>query len=230
VSEGWDVEGWTGFVYGAAKADPEQPPSALALAEGLLGDAAVRFVPGRELANDALLALARCPRFDLSLPGAGRWEILVRRKLPTVRITWAVLHELAEWVLKEQEGYRGEDIERYANALAASLLAPRRAFLAAVAEVGPDFRSLAERFDATQSWAALRYAEVTGAALSLVTPTKVHRRGEVLWPDDAQLRLLASRGRPRQPPRLRLKKARLTDARGRTVLLVGLGPRAAALL
>ena len=229
LSNGWNVVGLTRYVYDLAGANICHPPEPTTLIEGILGPYAVRFVPGRDLGGvEAKLAWAINPRLDWTLPGTGQREVLVRSRLQPVRQFPLMLHELGEWVLVDVERYVGADIERYADALGASFLAPDPAFRLAIEECGDDFEALATCFCGTQAWAALRYAEVTGASLALVTPKQVHRRGELVWPEnDEDVRALA-RAQVKDLPAM-LKKTSLTDARRQVVLLVGLLRRLADL-
>ncbi|RYZ14447.1 MAG: hypothetical protein EOO70_07660 [Myxococcaceae bacterium] len=129
-------------------------------------------------------------------PGAGglgtsEWYVQIRKRLGGVEYVWSLAHEAAEWVLKCVERYRGEDIERRANTLAASLLVPRSYVLSHGARFfDPE---LARTFCVTPSCLALRWAEVTGEAVAVVSPNSVHRRGpDGVWPlDDQALRWLA---------------------------------------
>ena len=87
---------------------------------------------------EAKLAWALNPRLDWTLPGTGQREVLVRSRLQPVRQFPLMLHELGEWVLVDVERYVGADIERYADALGASFLAPDPAFRLAIEGDHPD--------------------------------------------------------------------------------------------
>lgn len=200
-----DMEGLADWAYRAAGLDPETPAAPLELARRLLGDG--RAVP-----------VERCPglRSPAALARVGAsWRIYVRSRVEGAELRWLTAHELAEWILR-RDGCRSERIEVLADALAARLIAPRRAAVRAL-RAGLDFPDLAEVFDVTQSCAVLRQGEVSGTPTALVCPHVVYVRGDAYgWPEEPELRALASK--PRVPG---LRKARLRDDRRRVAMRVG---------
>lgn len=162
--EGAEIEGIAEGLIVEAGYDPGDPPGAVAVMRRLLGDGHVREAMHRGLVGDAQLLY--------------RWRqpvILVRPGLEPARRHFAVAHEGGEWAL-DRIDYRDDDRERVANAIAAALIAPRRAFLRAVGEFGYDLDELAAEFCAPVACAALRIGEACDEPLALVTPSKVHRR------------------------------------------------------
>lgn len=199
------MEGLADWAYRAAGLDPETPAAPLELARRLLGDG--RVVP-----------VERCPglrsRAVLARVGAS-WRIYVRSRVEGAELRWLTAHELAEWILR-RDGCRSERVETLADALAARLIAPRRAAARAL-RAGLDFPDLAEVFDVTQSCAVLRQGEVSGTPTALVCPHAVYVRGDAYgWPEEPELRALASK--PRVPG---LRKARLRDDRRRVAMRAG---------
>ena len=186
-------------IYQEAGCDPAEPPGpvALALALGI----AVTATPGARGAR-------WCGR---------RGEILVSPRLSGPALAWSVGHELGERALAAA-GYGEPDREQVADAVAAALVAPRPAFRSALAAFGatPDaLSSLAHAFGITQSIAALRIGEVTGRPLALVTPRRVHVRGDAyVWPCEKTVRRVAAGHDPAPVARWPL-----SDARRRTLLL-----------
>lgn len=193
-----DLEGMADALYAAAGLEPDVPVAPLALAARLLGSTAVCRVTG--LRTPA--ALARV---------GDDWRIYLRRGLTDRAVAWLVAHELAEWALR-REGYLGEDIEDLADRLGACVRAPRRAVVWALRHHGHTPAAIAAAFRTSESSAALRIGEVTGAPLALLAPRKAVRvRGESwCWPDAAQILRLA-----------RTHGTRLGDDPRRLLLTVG---------
>ena len=188
----FEIEGLCRWVYETCGFDPQDPPLAPDLVEALLGPGAIwPMTPSR------LPVPARLTTWPVwHWPGAAgprtrEWYVQVRKRLADAAYVWGLAHEVAEWLLKTIEHYRGPDIERQANTLAAMLLVPRAYVLAHGARCFD--ADLAQTFSVTRSCLALRWAEVTGESLAVVSPNGVHRRGpENVWPeDDTALRWLA---------------------------------------
>src|SRR5690606_30327780 len=99
----------------------------------------------------------------------GERRIYVRRGLSAARQRFAVAHELAHWALGLLSG---SEAEARCDALAACLVAPRRAFQRALRDTDC-YGELAELFGSTESCVALRLGEVTGEPVALVTPSSV---------------------------------------------------------
>ncbi len=196
-----ELEGIAEAAYCSAGLDPERPHVAR-LARALLGPEAIRRGP-RPLHGPA--ALVRVGE---------EWRIVLARGLPPLQAVFAVGHELGHWLLR-QHGYDGDDEERDADYLAAALLAPRSAFLAARRVLRDDLPALAATFGMTETAAALRLGEVCRVPLAVVAPQTVRVRGPEgwVWPDEASLRRWA-RGRPLPG----IRKVRLTDDPRRVVL------------
>ena len=129
-------------------------------------------------------------------------------------MAFGLAHEVGHWALL-RAGYVGDDEERHADYIAGALIAPRRAFLAALLELGPNLPALAERFRTTESLIALRRGEVTALPTALVRPGLVRVRSqlEFVWPSEAMIRRWAQGTPPKG-----LAKTRLTDDRRRVVL------------
>ena len=213
---GWNTETWARWVYDLAGADPAEPPTILDLAEAILGAGAVQLVPA------TLLPGLRARLIELRerhLPGryglrAAGTYIQARRKLELPDLAFSVGHELAEWVLRRVAGVTDPDIERQANALGAALVIPRASV---TAEQRAFFDlNLARTFCVPPACWALRWGEITGEHVAVVTPERVHRRGEC-WPfDDAEMRRLARQETPMKWGRPRWRR----ELRGRRVVLV----------
>lgn len=186
------MDGVARRMYEQAGFDCDEPASPVALADSLLGRGCVRAVHASRLSGDGAIAWVR-----------GNWRIYVRSRLEGYALRFVVLHELSHWEL-------GPDAtEDECDALAAALLVPRRAFLAAMSECGDDLAKLAACLDVSESFAALRLGEVTGEPIALVSPERVRVRGEIWgWPDERVLREGAAG----------LRRIRLTDDRRRYVL------------
>jgi hypothetical protein len=146
----------------------------------------------------------------------GSYEIFVARKLPPVRLHWAIAHELSEMRLKEI-GYELADVEQRADAIAAALVMPRSVYRVAVREYGARVDALAPDFLVDQTAAALRLAEVREAEVAVVvTPQRVYARAPEEWclPSEAAIR----RGRLAAHPDV--KTVPITDAHRRTLYVV----------
>lgn len=182
-----------------------------------LGDApGARDLVRQHLGADAIRVV---PRHALPAPAAfarvlGVPRIYVRAGASKVELRWNLCHELAEWHLGEI-GYRGEDVELVAEALTATLVAPRPAFLR-TARIGRSLPSLAAAFVATETACALRLAETRCVdAAAVVRPGLVRVRaldGFVL-PDERGLRRAARDGHEQ------LERHVLTDDRRRVALI-----------
>jgi hypothetical protein len=198
---GWDdVEREADRLYRAAGLDPAvgAPPSTLVRA--LLGPGSIRFVEERWLPGGGSLARV-----------GSEWRVYLRKGLSGPELRFISLHELSHWAL----GPSGSEAE--CDALAARLLAPRAAFEIAMRETGGSYTRLARWFRCTETFAALRYGEVTDQPLVVVAPATIRIRGQQWsWPSEPELRRLADRPRPRG-----LRKARLRDAPLRVALRVG---------
>jgi hypothetical protein len=163
--------------------DPEAPVSAALLAYCVVGPSNIVRVPG-------LVPRARWN---------GRLErIEIRAGLPVVAESFLLAHEVAHRTLKHTLHWH-EHIELEADALAAALLVPAPALRWAVSRHGRDLALLAELFTTTQSIVHLRLGEVFSSPLALVTPRRVHVRGEIEWGDEDDLRARAMGKKPVEP-------------------------------
>jgi hypothetical protein len=145
-------------------------------------------------------------------PNGDGWRVSVNRSLAWPRQHFAIAHELAHWFYKKH-GIPHD--EAMADALAAAIIAPRRAALALFNAVGLDLREFAETFEVTWTCAALRFGEVTWTPIATFSRQLVRVRGEDFgWPDERTLRR-ALRGE--LPPGLR--RLAIDDERGRVALV-----------
>lgn len=153
---------------------------------------------------------------NLAVPAryrADRGVLEIAAKVSDAAAGWLSAHELAEIVLDEI-GYREPDVEEVADRLAASFVAPRPALRRALRWLGVDIARLAKAFRTTQSIMALRLGEVTGRPLALVTPQRVHVRGEAFeWGTPGALRQLLTGSLPDG-----LERIAVTDAKGRHII------------
>jgi predicted transcriptional regulator len=143
--------------------------------------------------------------------------IYVRAGLAPEELAFTIAHEVMEWHLARAPHplAHGPQKEAFCDIGAAALLAPRRAFYEDARHHGPDLSRLGRRYGITQSCAALRYGEVTGAPTALVAPMTVRLRGLPWgWPPRAQMRRLACL--PAMPGMIR---TRLGDDRARVALV-----------
>ncbi len=168
-------------IYEAAGFAPNTPRSTLRLAAELLGWHALREVRG-------LTAVAQ-------LDGH---RLLLRAEASPRALEWFTGVELARWSLQRV----GTTTTAGAvDLLAACLRAPRPAVESVARDAGPAFSDLAAAFSISESSAALRFGEVTGARLTLYAPNRQPR--------------VRGRGASRAKP----LKISLSDAPGRVVKL-----------
>lgn len=178
----FDAEGAAVGMMQAAGFDPDDTPGALAIAAGL----GVRVVWLRMGGVDA----AAIAPLASGIPST----IALRPGLHPVRAAWCIAHELGEIDLRTVD-YRGEDVEQVAEAIAARLLMPRRAFRADAATMS--VHELAEAYSVPETAAALRLAEVGSVdCVAVVTPQRIHVRAEreFAMPPPADLRRIARVG------------------------------------
>lgn len=160
-------------IHRLAGSPPEDPWRADAVVEQLIGP--IRYFTG---------------------PGEGRlekdgdrWVVSVNRAIPWPRQHFAIAHELSHWFYRERGIAHTEEM---ADALAAAIIAPRRAALALFQAVGLDLAEFAATFEVTHTCAALRYGEVTWTPIAAFSPRIVRVRGEAFgWPDEQELRRVA---------------------------------------
>lgn len=200
-----DIEGVAAELLKRADMDDTEPTKPAALVKRLLGPGSLYSVHARALPGDGALAIVN-----------GQPRIYVRQGLSPVRKRWAICHELAEWWLW-RERVRDDGVEHLADSIAAGLIAPHRAYVRALREVGNKYHRLAKWFGTTESCVGLRFGEVTGAPTLLLAPGSVRRRGhEFEW--GALCRKQARGGRVCMP--IGMTRARLKDDRTRLLLVL----------
>jgi hypothetical protein len=159
-----DIEGEARFILRSAGFSETDAPRGLALARAL--GIEVRATRG------ALVSCGDACFIEL----AGREFIFVRHGLSRERLNFALCHEVSEWHLRRY-GYRGEDIERVADALGAALLVPGPLFRSAYRRHGEDWSTSASELQASQTLILLRFGEVTGHPVAVRTPDGWRMRG-----------------------------------------------------
>lgn len=144
----------------------------------------------------------------------GQWVIHVGAHLDYRASNQAILHEVAEWYLRDEIDPRKE---LACDELAMTLGAPRAAVLFVARELScTDVEGAARVFDMKQSEAAIRLAEVTRRPLALVRATSIGFAGpEWGWPDDEHMLRRLAAGRDSHP---RVTAVRATDERQLTLL------------
>lgn len=194
-----DADAHAADIYRRAGHHLEAPPGPVALARALgLRVVARHGVRGARLARETR-------------------EILTAPRLAPASLCWLVAHEIAEWHLDE---YVEPDREQACDSVAAALIMPRASFVDALASLGGSAASLplvSQAFRTSQSVAGLRYGEVTGRPVALVTPSRIHVRGDAWgWPPHEArasfLDAILSEGGVSSHP--------LSDARRRTLVIV----------
>lgn len=194
-----DIEGEARWLLQHADHDDAAPPAIAEVARIVTGHP-VETVPRHSLRGDGQLARLR-----------GEPRVYVRSGLTQERLRWAIAHELGHLVLGLDNS--SSENEEACDAFAASLLLPRRAFLKALARSGGRYQQLARWFASTESCAALRVGEVTGAPTVLLAPGRIRFRGDdFVWPPSM-----------RGPGILRTK---IKDAPGRAVVTLDSSPSA----
>lgn len=194
----WSPDATQRWIFERAELDPDEPALMTELAARL--GFAVTFKR-----NAGLIGDAEC-RYHAESCG---WLITVRSGISIARKRFAVAHEIAEALLSDEID---EGLEDYANAVAACMLAPRRAYQLRLRETGEDdFGQMALPFGLTETGAALRAAEVQGRRLCVVTPHRIYARGDE-WPEERTIRSWAQQALPG------LRKTRLSDDERRVVL------------
>lgn len=196
-----DIEGEAESLYRSAGIDAGTPAPAVWLATELLGQGCVVGIHALQQPGGGCLVRV-----------SGQARIYFRHRLPPERRDFVVAHELAHWALGDRAGEELET-EQACDALAAALIAPRRAFLKLVQKHGARFTLLARAFATTESLVALRFGETTFEPLALVAPRSVRVRGAAYsWPSEPALREIAARAKPG------LRKTALLDDVRRLVL------------
>lgn len=189
-----------GLVLARAGLDDDEPVGAREIIARLLGPQALRIVRPSELGGA-----------DGEIVRVGsRWQIRVSSRLSPERAAFVALHELAHWHLGRLD--HDDETETLCDAIAGALACPWRAFADASRELGARFDLLADIFAVEPSCAALRYGEVRGEPLALVSPQRVRVRGSNwAWGDERDVRRLAQA--ERLPPSLQRVRVSAADAR-----------------
>lgn len=196
------LEGMAISLYERLGLEPSRPVSTFKLARGLLGEEALVRPP----------SMVGSPASLITVDGERR--IAVKKTVPLRYARFFVGHELGH-VLLEEERYHGDDLEPCCDYLGAALMAPRPAMRALQGVFGFSLPEIADVVGATQTWAALRCAEVLCMPLAVIASTiRVRGPEEWVWPDEATLREWA---RSRRVPR-GVSRMRLTDDPVRVVL------------
>ncbi len=182
--------------------DPSEPTSTYTLARLELGDDGVTRPP------------PYLTKYPASLYGPlGARQISLHRAVPANETQWRIGHELGHHILGRPHG-AGEEIESACDYLGAALMAPRAAILGLYKNHGWDLDAIAGEVGATQTWAALRLAEVLELPLAAIGPTIRYRGPEGFnWPDARTVRGWAA-GMPGPG----LAKVPITDRPKRAVL------------
>lgn len=189
-----------------ADVDDAEPPNPMRLALAVTGGRVLLVAPTE------VWGLG-----EVSVGDDGELEILVAAGQSDLERAWTLAHEVAHVHLRRGGwvgGYR--ESEDAADAIAAALLMPRRAFARATRQHGRRaFVGLADAFSVTETAAALRVGEVDRVPVAVIAPTHLRVRGpeEWAWGTEEELRALARGGRPG------LHRARLTDDARRVVLV-----------
>ncbi len=197
----WDgIEREVELIYRCAGRDASHAVHPIEIARALLGPSSVVVVPPDWLPSGGALVRVGNER-----------RIYVRRGLPPHRAAFTIGHEAAHFVLGPEAS---EDL---CDHLAGALVAPRAAYLRALSELGRfSPAKIAKWFGVDQSFAWLRFGEVTRLPVALVAPFRVRTRGAAYsWPTEHALRELA---KARRLPGLH--RAVLRDDPMRTVLRV----------
>lgn len=128
---------------------------------------------------------------DVAVIAGGR--LLLRAGESEARHDWHAARALARWNLGL---LRGSFTEAAVDSLAAAIRTPHRAFERYARAAGPAFVDLARAFSISESAAALRFGEVTGARVALFAPDRpVRVRGRVRSARRRSLRLSDAPGR-----------------------------------
>lgn len=139
---------------------------------------------------------------DAELLQRGRKHVIhVRNDLSPERLAFSLFHEISHRWMGDYCIKAHLEEERKASAVAAALQMPVGSFLDDLLLASEDLAWLARKYGATQTAAALRFGEVTGRSVAVITPARVRFAGQPrLWPDAEGLRQLAARGVVRAVP------------------------------
>lgn len=145
--------------------------------------------------------------------GYSLWAIHYAERLDHRAADSVILHELAEWYLREELHPQKEDA---CDQLAMALAAPREAVLFVARHLSPtDVQGAAKVFNLRESDAAIRLAEVTRRPLALVRASSVGFAGpEWGWPNEADVRRIAA-SRRKHP---KITRVQASDERQLTLL------------
>jgi hypothetical protein len=121
----WDHEGLAGWLYRAADLDPHKAHPSTYLGESLLGPCSIETVPKSLLYGNAQLVELPQAHLPGIWPSTANIYIWTRSRLDSISRAWGIAHEAAEFLVVRVARYQGEDVERYADATASSILLPR---------------------------------------------------------------------------------------------------------
>lgn len=196
-------EGAAVSLYERLGFDPSKPISTFRIARAWLGADAIVRPP-------VYMGTASTFIYD------GRRRIAIARKVPDLQAGHLVGHEIGHGLLAEI-GYCDDDEEDMADLIGAALLAPAPAVWMFYRIFGPRaFAEMADQVGSSETWAALRLAEVRNIPRAVITPQKVRVRGpdNFVWGSEADVRHLA-KSRATRPG---VTKIRLRDDPRRIVL------------
>jgi hypothetical protein len=197
-------------IYELAGLEPARPRTPLRIAYRLPGMRAVREFPAAEVWGDG----------EVVLDGPHEWEIHLRAGLATQRADFVIAHEMAEWIFA-RIGKRWPHFlqkERACDAVAAALIAPHPAFSDALDDCGEDLCALAKSFAVSETFAALRVAEVRDVARAVIGGPRPRVRGPANWPLPATQLARDSALLAERPNLDGVRYTRLTDDPRRVVL------------
>lgn len=154
------IEQATDYVRGIARAlgyVPDAHPSALAMAESMLGRGCIERAPMREESTVARLG--------------GRWRAFLNARLPASRQHWALAMALSRWALAR------DGAALSCSAVAAAILMPAAPVSRALARI--DSIDVARRLVVPEVAAALRAGELTARPIVHFVPGQYARiRGD----------------------------------------------------
>jgi hypothetical protein len=124
-------------------------------------------------------------------------RIVLRAGLPTRRANWLVGHELAHYVLDDRPWFAllsYDERELWCDRVGSWVCAPAEALRQLVDSHGLALAPIARSFAIAETSVALRVVEERiERGVDVVTPARVHRRGDVPWPIDRSRELAKRR-------------------------------------
>lgn len=136
-----------------------------------------------------------------------RYEIVIRLDAPDLR--FRLMHEVAHVAIRETgASLSPADEERFANYVAAAVIAPRELVKRAHAHYGERPRTMAKLFGLSQTAMVLRMAEVIGDERAVVTASGnvlMRTRGAVDWSAIPTVKIARGEARSRALAKTRLR-------------------------